>query len=136
MRVRTWMTLHPTTITPDTTVLEARGILRRGGFRHCPVVHGGWLVGVVSDKDLTGSGRDVVGRVMSSPVCTAAPDDDLRSVAESLIVHRIHGMPVLGPDGLLIGMITTTDCLRALLQETPPDAPDTSEEAERRSVLR
>lgn len=111
------MTTHPTTITPETTVLEARGILRRGDFGHLPVIQGGWLVGMVSERDLLADDARAVRSVMSSPVCTAAPGDDVRSVAQLLMAHRIHGMPVLSPEGFLVGMITTTDCLRALLQE-------------------
>ena len=117
MRVRDWMTVHPTSITPETTVLGARTLLRREGFHHLPVVQGGWLAGMVTDRDLARADDSAVVRsVMSAPVCTAERDDDVRSVVRLLVKHRIHGMPVLSEDGFLIGMITTTDCLRALHQ--------------------
>lgn len=116
MRVHEWMTAHPTSIGPDATVAEARRTLRDGGFRHLPVVRCGWLAGMVSDRDVAEtSGDQLVRNVMSSPVYTASPDDDVAVVAQSLLAHRINAVPVLTEDGFLLGMITTTDCLLALL---------------------
>ena len=48
------MTEHPTTVTPDTTVDEAAGIIHETGHNRLPVVEHGRLVGVVTRVDVLG----------------------------------------------------------------------------------
>ena len=117
MLVREWMTIDPAAVSPDTSVLEARAILHHLGVRHLPVVDGGWLAGIVSDRDLATDDDVPVRAVMSSPVHTASPRDDLRAVARLLLSRHIHGVPVVDTGGFLVGMVTTTDCLLALLHD-------------------
>ena len=45
------MTSNPTTMTSKMTAVEAFKLMRKGGFRHVPVVDGGELKGVVSRGD-------------------------------------------------------------------------------------
>ena len=53
-----WMTADPTMVGPDTTVEEALGLMRTGGFRHLPVREGERVVGMVSIRDLAGAGGE------------------------------------------------------------------------------
>ncbi|HEU4398617.1 MAG TPA: CBS domain-containing protein, partial [Actinomycetota bacterium] len=46
------MTPRPVTVAPDANVRAALSALRRGRFRHLPVVAGEELVGVVTAADL------------------------------------------------------------------------------------
>lgn len=135
MRVREWMTTDPVTVTPDTTVDDARRLLQIRGVRHLPVVRCGRLIGIVSDRDLVaghptvrpsglaeslGAGRPLVCEVMSSPPWTVGADDPLDAAARQLLSRRISALPVV--DGSrLVGVITTTDCLLALLSVTPAE---------------
>jgi CBS domain-containing protein len=48
------MTEHPTTVTPETTVDEAAGIIHETGHNRLPVVEHGRLVGVVTRVDVLG----------------------------------------------------------------------------------
>jgi CBS domain-containing protein len=48
------MTEDPTTVTPDTTVDEAAGIIHETGHNRLPVVEHGRLVGVVTRVDVLG----------------------------------------------------------------------------------
>ncbi len=50
--VADWMTPDPITVSSDLSVLEALGLMLRGGFRHLPVVSGEKVVGIVSLRDL------------------------------------------------------------------------------------
>ena len=52
MLVADAMTARPVTVAPDATVAAARSAMRRGRFRHLPVVAGAELVGVVAQSDL------------------------------------------------------------------------------------
>lgn len=133
MLVRDWMTDSPTTVRPTTSILEARWTLGIHGVRHLPVVdHGGEVVGMISDRDVriedqdlperlaeTGSdlvmGRDrPVGRVMSSPVFVTSPKDTVEAASRRMVDRRIGALPVV--DGRqLVGILSLTDCVRALL---------------------
>lgn len=135
MRVRDWMTPHPVTVTDQTTVSEARALLEEHGCRGLPVVkNGGDLIGVVTDRDLretktllarmAGLSPEAakvianceVGLLMEQTPITVNVDDPLERAAEEMYLRRFHGCPVLDDDGKLVGIITETDCLRALVR--------------------
>jgi CBS domain-containing protein len=48
------MTPHPVTMSPDQTTNEALRLMRRGGFRHLPLLTNGRIVGLVSRGDFHG----------------------------------------------------------------------------------
>lgn len=47
-----FMTPTPHTVGAEQTITFAQNLMIEHGFRHLPVLHGGELVGVVSDRDL------------------------------------------------------------------------------------
>jgi len=131
MRVADWMSPDPVTVEPATPLHEARRLLSYYGIRHLPVVRGGVLVGVVSDRDLPGAAdlpRDlvldepparpaaVVEDVMSTPAYFVTGDDRIETAARLMLSRRISAAPVVDAERSLVGMITTTDCLLAMLQ--------------------
>jgi acetoin utilization protein AcuB len=132
MLVRDWMTKRVITVSPKTSVLNARRLLQLHGFRHLPVTDGDRVVGMISDRDirvtdtalarslaslesdlLTGRYRRVEN-VMSSPVYTTSPDAPIAEAAQIMVSRHIGALPVVGPHGL-VGIIGLTDCVRALL---------------------
>ena len=52
MRVRDAMTPSPLVVTPSTSVMSARRIMRHAGIRHLPVLDGDVLIGMLSDRDV------------------------------------------------------------------------------------
>ena len=52
MLVKDVMQAHPVTATLETRLPDLVRLLQRRGFRHLPVVDGGKLVGIISDRDL------------------------------------------------------------------------------------
>ena len=65
------MTGRPVTVSPRATVAAAMSAMRRGRFRHLPVVAGAELVGVVSERDLEtwpGAGVEVAESLADRPV--------------------------------------------------------------------
>jgi signal-transduction protein with cAMP-binding, CBS, and nucleotidyltransferase domain len=52
MRAKDWMAFDPVTVTRETTVREARTLMRSRGVRHLPVVGEGHVVGMLSDRDV------------------------------------------------------------------------------------
>lgn len=137
MRVREWMTLDVVTVTPQTSVLNARRVLLRHGIRHLPVVDGGRVVGLLSDRDLQihdpllfgclsalqselllGRYRPVAA-LMTEPVLSVHPDKPLAAAARLMADCQIGALPVVD-DGQLVGILTTVDCLRALAALVSP----------------
>ncbi len=131
------MTSPVISLPPSTDVKEALEFIRRRRFRHFPVVAGnGQLVGILSDRDLlrgtphpehtqptpaeTPSPRTVQD-LMSTQVLTATLDTPIREIARVFVGERISCLPILNPDRDLLGILTTTDILRCLVNVTPLD---------------
>lgn len=111
--VETWMRRPVITILPQATAAGALGLMRRGKFRHLPVVDArGKLVGVVSDRDL-GRSASSVGEVMTRDVVTVQPSTDIRQAARLMRERKIGCLPVV-EDGRLVGILTEADVLCAL----------------------
>jgi acetoin utilization protein AcuB len=126
------MTRRVVTVSPATDVLTALRLLRSHHIRHLPVVDDGALVGIVSDRDLVPAGRDpvlprrMVRDVMSTPVRWAWPDDDLLAAARQMLAWKISALPVVERQRV-VGIVTTTDCLEAMLLERERRRPPPSE---------
>ncbi len=52
---------------------------------------------------------------MTTHLVTFKADTDLYSAINLLIEHRISGAPVVDEQGLLVGLLAETDCLRGIL---------------------
>ena len=132
MLVRDWMTKDPVVVAPDTPVLEAIRLLKEKGFRRLPVMEGGRLVGLVTDKDLKDAmpskattlsvwemnyllAKLTVREVMARPVVTVEADAPLEKAALLMEERKIGGLPVMEGERL-VGIITVTDVLRAFIE--------------------
>jgi CBS-domain-containing membrane protein len=62
-----------------------------------------------------------VAAVMWSPVPSALPETDLRRAASLLLGTGLPGVPVTGPTGLLLGFVSRSDLLRAIVTDPPLD---------------
>jgi len=120
------MTPRPVTVAPDANVRAALSALRRGRFRHLPVVAGEELVGVVTAADMDpppaspveaaeALGARQVAEVMSAGVVTVSPDEPVEAAARLLAEHGVGCLPVL-LDDRLVGILTKADLLRVLLR--------------------
>jgi acetoin utilization protein AcuB len=119
--VRDFMTLLPHTIGPRQTLEDAHRVMRTHGIRHLPVLYGGKLVGVVSQRDLAlieslpdVQPKDVpVEDAMSTDLFVVAPDAPLAGVAAHMADHKLGSAVVVEQDRV-IGLFTATDACRAL----------------------
>lgn len=115
----------------DASAAEAWRTLRDRQIRQAPVLDdAGNLVGIVSERDLLTAidvdGGEVIENlrrhvrdVMTTPVVAAAPVTDIRRVAAAMLTGGVDGVPVVGADGRLLGFVSRSDVLRAVIQDPP-----------------
>ncbi|HEV2919672.1 MAG TPA: CBS and ACT domain-containing protein [Actinomycetota bacterium] len=133
MLVADAMTRRPVTVAPQATVGAALSAMRRGRFRHLPVVAGAELVGVVAHGDLeapAGAPVEVaesladrpIAEVMSTQPVTVWPDEPVEVAARLLVEHAIGCLPVVAGDRL-VGILTESDLFSVLLRLLGGDEP-------------
>jgi len=115
-------------------VSEVYALLTENRVHHVPVVNGNKLVGLVSSTDMMKLSLDAYGTpdsantayfdsqftiddVMSSDLVTIKADDSIRSAAEMLSTGARHSLPVVDGDSALVGIVTTTDLVKYLLDQ-------------------
>lgn len=134
-RVSAWMTPEPQTIEPGASALAALDLMLSGGYRHLPVVdRSRTLVGILTLSDLRSAldeplslrgtpspaerelARDYsVAELMSHAPATTAPDAPLEQAARQMAARRIGCLPVVTAGGALVGLLSETDALHALV---------------------
>ncbi len=130
MLVENYMSHAPVTFRQDTDYWQAFEIMQEKNLHHIPVIdENSTVVGILTRRDLKIASmafREAsveVSEVMHSPVITITPGESLAEAARQMIEHRIGGLPVLQVDGELVGIVTETDLLRALIDQLGDDTP-------------
>jgi CBS domain-containing protein len=108
----------------DEPVLEAIQTMADKHVGALPVTRGGELVGVISERDYArkvillgrSSAETPVWQIMSSPVVTVTPEDDVRQCMQIMTEMRIRHLPVLD-GGRMVGVISIGDLVRAVIEE-------------------
>ena len=133
-RVRDIMTSPAVVVTPDTTLPAANALMKERRIRHLPVVENGRLVGIVSRGDLREASisasinadqyelhfmlnRLTVGKLMTRKVLTTKPDAAIVDAAEVMTENKVAGLPVVDPEGAVIGIVTESDLLKMLVRK-------------------
>lgn len=137
-RVSGVMTRRVVTIASTATVGEAWGLLMREHLGQAPVVgEDRVLVGLLSRADLLHPdrlpgpqspavlwqallARSVVD-LMWTPVPSVSGDADIRRVARVLLDTGLPGLPVVDDAGLVVGFVSRSDILRAVVADPPLD---------------
>ncbi len=133
MRVTDWMTLDPVTIAPDATAGEALALMRQRRIRHLPVVDGGRLVGMLSDRDVRTAlpsavvlgeleeddpaASRPVAEIMTADPLTIPPSQPVEEAARLLTEQRIGAVPVV-EGARLLGILSADDLLRAFVESS------------------
>lgn len=127
--VREIMTTEVTTVQPTCSVREVALLLRDHRYRHVPIVSmDGGIVGLLSDRDVlkyqTSSKQrenteELVSRIMVSEVLVATTDTLIRDAARTRFEERIGCLPIVDERSWLVGIVTRSDIMRALIIHGP-----------------
>jgi acetoin utilization protein AcuB len=144
MRIEPWMKHPVVTVKPRDSARHAREVMEKHRVNQLPVVVDGHLVGIVTDRDLrdafpsvfelaeaTGRHRRAPGTdpaaipvedVMTRDVLTLAPAAFIADAARLMRRQRVGAIPIV--DGRrLVGIVTRSDLLDALVELTARDLP-------------
>lgn len=128
MQVREVMTPDPIVADATTPIHEVIERMQADSIRHMPVMDRGELIGVISDRDLKAYSFDAVmaspdgaqGRLrrpvsllMSGDPISVEGEADLGEAVDLLLENKIGAVPVIDPEGNVIGIVSYIDVLRA-----------------------
>ena len=121
-------------IDAEEPVLEAIQIMADRHIGALPVLRGGELAGIISERDYArkvillgrSSAETPVWQIMSSPAITVTPEESVQRCMEIMTERRIRHLPVVD-SGRMVGMISIGDCVRAVIE----DQKDTIQQLER-----
>jgi acetoin utilization protein AcuB len=117
-----FMTPMPHTVGSEQTITFAQKLMEKHGVRHLPVLHGGELHGIVSDRDLgmvaglneVNPDITTVEEAMTQEAYTVSKDTPLFAVLEEMLEHK-YGSVVVVEGVKIVGILTTHDALKLLV---------------------
>ena len=126
------MSRPPIVIGPEMSIHDALALFKKERIRRAPVIKGGKLVGIVSDKDLLNASPSpattlsvwemnyllsklTVSEVMTKPVITVAEDTPIEEAARIMADNKIGGLPVV-KGTRVVGIITETDLFKLFIE--------------------
>jgi acetoin utilization protein AcuB len=122
-RIEKFMTPAPHSIGRAQPLTVAHQMMHTHRIRHLPVLDGGALVGMLSDRDVAlilsmkdvDASKTTVDDAMTSVVYSVSPDAPLDEVARTMAEHR-YGSAVILSNEKCVGVFTTVDACRALAE--------------------
>jgi CBS domain-containing protein len=126
-RIDTLMSRDPITVAPDEFVVDAERLLKTYRISGLPVVANGAVIGVISQSDLVVARSSAmisghwdrlrVRHLMSTPAVTVHTTATVRYAAREMMGRHIHRLVVVGDDGTPVGVVTSLDLLRAIVED-------------------
>jgi acetoin utilization protein AcuB len=121
--IQKYMTTMPHSVGSDQTLLTASEMIEEYGIRHLPVLKGGKLQGILTDRDikllrsLEGFEADelAVEEAMTEEPFCVGPDANLDEVVLTM-AEKKYGSAVVVDNHKVVGIFTTVDACRALGQ--------------------
>ena len=138
------MTQKVIAVRPETSVIEARDLLKQHQIRHLPVIDDdALLVGIITDRDIRSAlpaafydnaeaqpesdefAAIKVGDVMTTNPHTVSPEDTIEDALLQIQTMRVGAFPVVDREGRLQGLISVRDLLRAFITVLGIEEPGT-----------
>lgn len=134
MFVNKSMTKGVITIRPETTLLEARGLMNQHQIRHLPVIdEENTLMGIVTDRDIRSATpsilqddfdsareRERMSHVTAREIMTKTPATlkPMHTIQDALLIiqqKKVGALPVVDENNKLKGILSVRDLLRAFI---------------------
>jgi CBS domain-containing protein len=117
------------TVDCDASVREAVGLLAERRIGALPVVRGGAVAGIMSERDiiycLRSDGAAVldwtVERIMTAPPITVGTDTEIMSALSLMTRRRIRHLPVI-EGGTLVGLVSIGDLVKYRMDRIEAEA--------------
>lgn len=117
------------TIAPDERVSQAVGKLGEKRIGALPVVEGGRIAGIMSERDVIYCLRDFgaevldwpVSKVMTSPAITSQPSTPVLAALAMMTQRRIRHLPVVS-GGELVGIVSIGDLVKHRMEQIEEEA--------------
>jgi CBS domain-containing protein len=127
------MTKSVVTVNQNDDLKEVVAKLKSNSIRHIPVVNGKEVIGIISRTDINRltfgalfEGQDgadeaildmlTISQIMTSKPKTVSSETVIKDLAEIFVKEEFHALPVVD-NGVLKGIVTTTDVIRYLLEQ-------------------
>lgn len=132
--ISTIMTKNVIKLNTSDDLTKAETLFKKHHIRHIPVVNGNKILGMLSYTDLlrisfvdavddedeivdaTVYNMFTVEQVMAKNLVKVSPDTTIKETAEILASREFHALPVC-EDDLLVGIVTTTDLIKYLIDQ-------------------
>ncbi len=124
-----YMTVSPLTIGRSEPLLHAKKAMAENSIRHLPVLDGGAVVGIVSERDveivLAANSVGKVEDAMTKEPYIVSADAKLVRVATEMAQHK-YGCAIVLERGTVAGVFTTVDALHVLAKMLEAETAPTS----------
>lgn len=131
--VKDWMTSPVLTITGDMPISKAHQLMKEKGIRRLPVVEHDKLIGIITIGDIREASPSdattlsiwelnylwaqlTVEKVMTRKVLTIKADESIINAAQTMLEHKVSGLPVVDDKGAVVGILTESDIFRMLVK--------------------
>jgi len=129
------MTRNVITVHHGDPISKVRALVREHAVHHIPVVNGDQIVGIIAWSDIlrisfgdafntderavdtTLDHMLTLEQVMQKNLVTLPETGTIREAAEILASSSFHSLPIVSGSSKLVGMVTTTDLLKYLLDQ-------------------
>ncbi len=135
MQVRNWMSTNIVDVDEDTPVVRVSKLMEDHRIRHLPVTRQGRLVGLIRARDVKEAlpsrsaglsaqelyfllSKVKARDVMQPDPVTIRPEQTMEVAAVKMLENRTTGMPVVGENGELVGIISQGDVFKVLIAIT------------------
>jgi acetoin utilization protein AcuB len=119
--IQKYMTTNPHSIGKDQTLATAEKMMHQHRIRHLPVLEGGKLLGVISDRDVkfletfkdVDASKVTLDSMYIDKVFSVEPDALLDEVCDVMAENK-YGSAIVMSNNKLVGIFTWVDALRAM----------------------
>ena len=131
MKVADVMSRPITSCTENTSVASAGRLMGENDCGFLPVLRGGTMVGVVTDRDICvaisrkrrSAWELPVREIMSKDVAACVLTDSVGSALSTMAQRQVRRLPVLDPKGTLAGILSLDDLILRAEEQSPTGAP-------------